>query len=244
VPSDASVEAVDEELSLFLDLIRQTDGAVQDPPATRHANSKPPVNTSDPGWQHFYKMVKGKKVKATMVIDFQYKFNETVERMYCFDDGGADRVVLHVHTLEQWPGTTGESNEARFLKALAGNPATRARTVTSVNIRYATLNPDFGRYDSNGRYDERKFLQDNRGFNVVEVHNWKSLVSKDRGGETEWSWGWHPPLKIGDVPQCQRDMKAEWKDGYDEVHSEASLSACLFTNPLESDSTTGSARHS
>jgi len=227
--SGASVEGVDEELSLFMDLIRQTDDAVQDAPATRGGGDAMPLpGTSDAGWQHFYKLVKGKKVKATRVIDFVYnfdhklqpQFNETVERMYCFDDGGSSRVVLHVHTLEQWPG---------FAKALAGDPLTRARTVTSVNIRHATLNP---------KKTGPKFLSERQGYPVVGVGNWKSLVSKARGGETEWRWG-----ARGDVPKCQRQMGADWKVAYDEVRSEASL--CLpFLNPLESDSTTGSARHS
>ena len=169
---------MDEELSLFMDLIRQPDLNVEDAEATRSGSSA--VNTGDAGWQRFYKMVTEKKVTATIVIDFQYKQNETVERMYCFDNGGADRVVIHVHTLEQWPGETGEGDAARFAKAYAAPPATRARKVTSVNIRIATLN---------GASTGPKFLQGSQGCPVVSVPNWKKLVRLQKGSDTEWRWG-------------------------------------------------------
>ena len=185
---------------MFLQLIRQTDGVVEDAPATRKVNAKSPLGTSDPQWQNFYQLALAGKVTATVVIDFQYGPNNTVERMYCFDDGAASRVVLHVHTLEQWP--------VDFSTALAQDPAKRARKVTSVNIRLATLNQE-----SKGP----RFLQEmgpRAGFPLVGVPNWKSLVAKNRGSETEWRWG-----TTGDVPQCQREKGADFKVAYDEVRS-------------------------
>ena len=206
VSSVAGGEAADEELLSFLQLIGETDGAVQDAPATRESNAKPKLGNSYPIWKNFYQKALNGKVTATMVIDFQYGFNKTVERMYCFDDGGASRVVIHVHTLELWP--------ANFSRALAQNPATRARKVTSVNIRHATLTPS-----SKGG----TFLQGKQGHQLVGVPDWKSLVSNPPlGSETETVWRWGT---AGEVPQCQRQMGADLKVAYDEVRSEASL--CL-----------------
>lgn len=222
-----------------LQLIRQTEGALQDASATRsvrHVNG-----TGDPVWQRFYQMalVPG-EIQATVVIDFEYLApkgtsphgHPTVERMYCFDDGGESRVVLHVHTLEPWPG---------YLPALAADPTTRAKKVTAINFRHGTLNPAYTTHKMN---PEPKFLQGARGLPLVAVSNWQGLVSNARGDETEWSgcWGpggglWHPPLEVGqELPLAvwhpPLKMAAPMQDAYHEVRFEASF-RLPFPRPIE-----------
>ena len=131
-------------------------------------------------WEEFYKNVKDGKVKATVVIDFKYQLNDTVERMYCFDDGcESERVVLNVHTLEPWPGSA-EANQTPAV--------TRARKVTFANTRLAVKVAG-------------KFEQATAGFTLVSVKDWQQRVSAGRGGETVWSWETE-----GDVPSAEKTL--------------------------------------
>ncbi|KAJ1489272.1 hypothetical protein T484DRAFT_1780329 [Baffinella frigidus] len=128
VSSDESVEAVDEELLFFMKLIDETDGDVDgdvDESSASRSTTRRSLGTRDPDWQHFYQKARDGNVKATVVIDFEYEFNNTVERMYCFEDGDTSRVVIHVHTLEVWPGYATANDPAT-------DPTTRARKVRYV----------------------------------------------------------------------------------------------------------------
>ena len=187
---------MEDELALFLQLISETDGAV-DVPATR----KPRPLLGWKHWKHFYEAAQKGNVTPTMLIDFQYKPNGTIERMYCFKDGYTDRVVLHAHTSEPWPGLPAVENE---------HPATRARKVTSVNARLGIkgLAPTKG---------GPMFSQEAIGVDLVGVHDWEK--KKKAGKDIEWSWG-----TAGHMPPCEQkilqglpDKGLNLQRAYDEV---------------------------
>jgi hypothetical protein len=208
----------DVELELCLQLIAETDDAVEketatrgSQPATRNKSSNGSIavyNTSDAKWKTFYGKFRGGTVKATRVIDFEYEPNHTLERMYVFDDGQADRVVLHVHTFEPWPGQD---------VAERGDPTTRARKVTSVNFRHASKAQNPGR---------PAFLQEQKGFDLVNVRGWyDNFVKKGREKQLEWHW-----VIDGDVPACMKNEARidQVREAYNQVDP---LSALQLRRP-------------
>jgi hypothetical protein len=187
----------DTELLAFLELISSTDSDVArnegpaESPVTRGGGGRQALGTDDETWKRFHKNVESGAVTPTMVIDFEYKPNSTLERMYCFKEAERDyRMVLHVHTLEKWPGT----------KNLEGGATQHARKVTSVNVRYAdrVTRPYMG---------GPAFKQDDQGFHLVGVRDWQWRVKEGRGAETEWMWG-----KDDDIPPAEK--KTNVKDAY------------------------------
>ncbi|KAJ1466767.1 hypothetical protein T484DRAFT_2027600 [Baffinella frigidus] len=191
---------MDEELAFFLKLIAETDGAVEGP-----ASRKAPTKMDRKQWDDFCNLVKRKKVKATMVIDFQYRpknSRPTVERSYCFDDGGTNRVVLHVHTLDPWP--TGSKLDPTGIKAVkTGDPRKRAREVTSVNIRYAptSTNPN----------NNAKFEQESGAYGLVWVDGWETMVNLGRGEHgANVAWNWSTPGVHATVPPAEKMVGPPW----------------------------------
>lgn len=204
-------------------LIDETDGDVDgdvDESSASRSTTRRSLGTRDPDWQHFYQKARDGNVKATVVIDFEYEFNNTVERMYCFEDGDTSRVVIHVHTLEVWPGYATANDPAT-------DPTTRARKVTAVNLRRAERLQSC-KPGQASKILWQKFWMNPRGCSVVGVPKWKRLVQEGKGGDIQWSWGlggdvppeesrlhlirqekWRPPLT----------MEADVKVAYDEVRS-------------------------
>ncbi|KAJ1487835.1 hypothetical protein T484DRAFT_2180788 [Baffinella frigidus] len=174
-----------DEVQLALQLIRDTDGVSSewhDPEATRQLQPS--------GWTSFYKnwdkKVLSGAVVPTCVIDFPFADRPTptnphglnlqgddrhLERMYCFKEVDEDtRVVIHVHTLVRW-GDRGKLH-----------PNSRARKVTSVNVRHA-------------KNISGQFQQDGGGFSlgVVPVDgtlrsDWRRRFNRGLGGQLEWVW--------------------------------------------------------
>jgi len=222
---ESAGSAVDDAEALaFLELIAATDARVDDTafeaaatgePAVRGGGGKQPpaeLGTDDPSWKQFYASVVNQKAVPTMLIDFEYKPNHTLERMYCFTDGTGDyRVVLHVHTLEQWPDPT----------TLEKNPTNYARRVTSANVRVAE------RVSPRPRQSGSKFSQDGTGHQLVGVRDWRWRVEKKLGHTTEWVWS-----KAGDIPQAE-SKTPEIKAAYNEVSESTDASASVWLCPSE-----------
>ncbi|KAJ1468769.1 hypothetical protein T484DRAFT_1854232, partial [Baffinella frigidus] len=179
-----------DELRSFLQLISETDGDVVDGGVEATRKPRPKSVMNQKLWDDFYNKValQDGTVTATTVIDFEY--SGTVERMYCFDDGCTDRVgdgcvdrvVLHVHTLEPWPTDAADVD-----------PATRARKVTSVNLRRSPQTKD-------GTTFKQEIVT---GYELLNVGDWKDRVKKGKGHETEWSWATE-----GDVPWAEKKLRA------------------------------------
>jgi hypothetical protein len=139
-----------------------------------------------------------------MLIDFQYKKNGTLERMYCFKDGASTyRVVLHVHTREKWPGP----------EKLREDPTKHARWVTSANVRVAEklFRPRKG--DAGYRTDREE-----RGHKLVGVGNWECLEANGEGHKTEWMWS-----KTGEIPVAEPKKTPEVIAAYEQVSEGASV---------------------
>jgi hypothetical protein len=224
----------DDEAMAFLGLIAATDSRVDDTAPEAQAASgeltvrggggkqRPAeVGTDDPAWKQFYASVVNREAVPTMLIDFEYKANNTLERMYCFSDGTGDyRVVLHVHTLEQWPDPT----------TLQKNPTNHARRVTSANIRVAV------RVSPRPRQSGSQFSQDGTGHQLVGVRDWRWRVEKKLGHTTEWVWS-----KAGDIPQAE-PKTPKVKDAYDEVRKSIDASASMRASERLADAVAGGGR--